>query len=140
MADRKLEAIRRVPLFARCTRRELEFVAAQMDEVEVEAGTELTRQGERGHSFYILLDGSSEVAIGKKVVATLKAGDFFGEISMIDMGPATATVTTTSPSTLLALSHQQFRDAITGNEKIAIQVMQAMAERLRRNEADGLTG
>ncbi|MFN2465872.1 MAG: cyclic nucleotide-binding domain-containing protein [Candidatus Dormibacteria bacterium] len=140
MGDRKLEAIRRVPLFAQCSKKELEFIAAQMDEIEVAAGTKLTTQGKHGHSFYILLDGSSEVVIGNKAVATLKPGDFFGEISMIDRGDATATVTTTSPSTVLVLSHQQFRDAITGNEKIAIQVMQAMAQRLRQNEAAGLKG
>jgi CRP-like cAMP-binding protein len=135
VADRKAEAIRRVPIFARCSKKELDFIAAQMDQVDVASGTELTHQGDRGHSFYVIANGSADVVIGKKTVASLKAGDFFGEISMIDMGPATATVTTTSPSTLFVLSHQQFRDAITGSDKIGIQVMQAMAARLRQNSA-----
>ncbi|MFN2463224.1 MAG: Crp/Fnr family transcriptional regulator [Candidatus Dormibacteria bacterium] len=140
MANHKVDMIKKVPLFAHCTGRELEFVSAQMDEVEVKTGSELTHEGKRGHSFFVLLKGSARVVINGQGVGDLSAGDFFGEISMIDMGPATATVTTTSDATLLVLSHQQFRDAIAGNDKLSMQVMQAMAQRLRSNQAAGLGG
>ena len=62
---------------------------------------------------------------------TLNRGDFFGEISMLDRGPATATVVASAPSRLMVMSHAQFRDAVKGNDELLSKVMAAMGERLR---------
>ena len=62
---------------------------------------------------------------------TLKKGDFFGEISMLDRGNATATVTTTKPSVVMVMSHSQFRDAVKASESILVKVLAVMGRRLR---------
>ncbi|MHB8509588.1 MAG: cyclic nucleotide-binding domain-containing protein [Candidatus Dormibacteria bacterium] len=131
------DVIRRVPIFEQCSKRELEFLASEMDEIEVASGAILTRQGRQGHTFYVLLDGEAEVLIDGTRRALLGPGEFFGEVSMIDRGPATATVIATRACTLMVMSHVQFRDAIRAHQNIAIQVMTAMAQRLRDNAGAG---
>jgi CRP-like cAMP-binding protein len=127
----KTEALSGVPLFSHLTKRELEFVATRADEVEVPAGKKLTTQGRPGDSFYILLDGEAYVDVDGKPRRILKPGDFFGEISMLDRGLASATVTTKAAARLLVMSHAQFRDAIKGSDGLLVKVLAAMGERLR---------
>jgi CRP-like cAMP-binding protein len=131
MADPKSAALARVPLFAHCGPRDLDFVASRSDEVDVSAGRQLVRQGQPGDSFYVLLDGQADVEVDGQPRAMLGPGDFFGEISMLDRGPATATVVTSTPARLMVMSHSQFRDAIKGNDDLLGHVMAAMGERLR---------
>ena len=135
MADPKLQALGRVPLFAHCTKKELEFIAREGDEVEVPAGGTLTRQGRPGDTFYVLLEGQAEVKVDGKRRRLLGPGDFFGEISMVDRGLATATVTTLTDARLFVMSHAQFRDAIKANEGLMLKVLKAMGERLRADLA-----
>ncbi len=131
MADQKLVALGRVPLFALCTPKELRFIAQGGDEIEVSGGRVLTTQGQPSDTFYIQLTGDSEVKVDSKVRRVLKPGDFFGEIGMIDRGPGTATVTTLAPSRFFVMSHAQFRDAIKGNDSLMVKVLRVMGERLR---------
>lgn len=135
MSDHKIDALSRVPLFASLSKRELEFVASRADEVDAPAGKFLTTQGEPGDTFYVLLDGEARVDIDGDLRRTLEPGDFFGEISMLDRGLGTATITTTKPSRLLVMSHAQFRDAIKANDALLIKVLAAMGERLRADLA-----
>jgi CRP/FNR family transcriptional regulator, cyclic AMP receptor protein len=131
MADAKTRALAGVALFAHCGPRDLEFVASRTDEVQVAAGHELVRQGQPGDTFFVLLEGAAAVDVDGEPRRTLGPGDFFGEISMLDRGPATATVVTTTPARLMVMSHSQFRDAIKGNDDLLGSVMAAMGERLR---------
>jgi CRP-like cAMP-binding protein len=131
MSDPKTKALSGVPLFARCSRKELEFVASRADEVDLPAGRQLVRQGESGDAFYVLLEGESDVEVDGKQRHILKPGDFFGEISMLDRGPATATVVTRTPARLMVMSHAQFLDAIMFSEPLLTTVMATMGERLR---------
>ncbi|MBO0687119.1 MAG: cyclic nucleotide-binding domain-containing protein, partial [Candidatus Dormibacteraeota bacterium] len=119
------------PLFVHLTERDLEFVASRTDEVDVPSGRQLVGQGELGHAFYVLLEGTAQVTIDGSDRPGLGPGDFFGEISMLDRGPATATVVTTSPARLMVMSHAQFRDAIKSSDDLLSRVMAAMGERLR---------
>jgi CRP/FNR family transcriptional regulator, cyclic AMP receptor protein len=131
MADAKTRALAQVALFAHCGPRDLEFVASRTDEVEVGAGHQLLRQGRGGDSFFVLLEGEASVEVDGQPRRLLGPGDFFGEISMLDRGPATATVVTTTPARLMVMSHSQFRDAIKGNDDLLGNVMAAVGERLR---------
>ena len=131
MADHKIAALARVPLFEHLTKKELDFIAREGDEVDVPSGKVLIREGRPGDTFYVILDGEAEVAIGGKARRVLKAGDFFGEISMLDRGLGTATVTTTRPSRMFVMSHAQFRDAIKASDPLLVKVLLAMGERLR---------
>jgi CRP/FNR family transcriptional regulator, cyclic AMP receptor protein len=137
MSDSKVDLLKKVSLFAHCSPTSLESAAKNTDEVDVDAGRTLIKQGEPSDTFYVLLDGEAEVAIDGKSRRMLGPGDFFGEISMLDRGPATATVTTTKPSRMMVMSHMQFRDAIKGNQDLLLQVLQSVAERLR---ADAVAG
>ena len=135
VADPKLEALSRVPLFARCTRRELEFIGREGDEVNVKAGKTLLKQGRPGDTFYIQLEGKSEVEVDGRKRRVLGPGDFFGEISMVDRGVGTATVRTVSDGRLFVMSHAQFRDAVKANDAIMVKVLLVMGERLRADLA-----
>lgn len=131
MSTSKSKALSRVPLFSQLSDRELEFVASRADEVDAKVGTRLTTQGRSGDSFYVLLSGEADVQIDGEQRATMKTGDFFGEISMLDRGLASATVTTTTEARLLVMSHAQFRDAIKASDELLVKVLAAMGERLR---------
>ena len=135
MSDPKLKALGQVPLFAHCSRKELEFVASRGDELTVPAGQTLTREGRPGDTFYVLLDGEAEVKINGRRRRVLKAGDFLGEISMVDRGLATATGTTLTDARMFVMSHAQFRDAIKGSDALMLKVLVAMGERLRADLA-----
>ncbi len=134
-AHSKARALSKVPLFSKLSKIELEHVAGNADEVDVPAGKKLTTQGRPGDSFYVLLDGEAVVEIGGEKRRTLKPGDFFGEISMLDRGPATATVKTKTPARLLVMSHSQFRDTIKSSNGLLVKVLLAMGERLRADLA-----
>lgn len=124
----------RVPLFAGIPKHDLEFLASRLDEVSLKPGQTLITEGQPTEAFFILESGNVQVTRGGKTVNRLGPGDFFGEIGMLDRGAATATVVTDGPVEAMVLSHTQFRDAIRGNAGLAMQVIAAMAKRLR---ADG---
>jgi CRP/FNR family transcriptional regulator, cyclic AMP receptor protein len=136
MSDPKAEALSRVPLFSRLSRKELEFLASRTDEVDVKADYTLIKQGSPADTFYVLMEGEATVNVDGKTRPSLKAGDFFGEISMLDRGPATATVVTTTPVRAMVMSHAQFRDAIKSSDALLSVVIAAMADRLRRDSLD----
>lgn len=134
MADYKVDELKRVPLFARCSKSDIQSLARNTDEIDLAAGKTLIEQGQRNDTFFIIVNGEVDVDIRGHRPRRLGAGDFFGEMSMLDREPATATVTTATPITALVMSHAQFHNAIKGKEEIALKVMAVMAERLRANE------
>jgi CRP/FNR family transcriptional regulator, cyclic AMP receptor protein len=136
VSDAKIDALSKVPLFAHCSQRELEFLVTRTDEVDLPAGRTLIKQGRAADSFYLLLSGKATVQVDGRDRPALEPGSFFGEISMLDRGPATATVVTGGPSKLMVMSHAQFRDAIRANDQLLSKVMAAMAERLRRDSLE----
>jgi CRP-like cAMP-binding protein len=125
-----------VPLFSRCTRKELEFLASRTDEVDLKANHMLIKQGDPSDCFYVLLEGEAAVEVDGKPRPPLHTGDFFGEIGMLDRGPATATVVTTTPARAMVMSHAQFRDAIKGSDQLLSTILAAAADRLRRDSLD----
>jgi CRP-like cAMP-binding protein len=131
MSDAKTRLLSRVPLFAQCSQKELEFIASRTDEVDVRPGRQLTSQGQPGDAFYVLLEGEADVDVNGDRRPALAPGDFFGEMSMLDRGPATATVVTTTPARLMVMSHAQFRDAIKASDALLTRVMAVMGKRLR---------
>ena len=133
VADPKLDRLARVPLFKDLTKRDLQFLASRVDEVSLKPGQTVIREGQPTDAFFIVVTGNVDVTRQGKPAARLGPGEFFGEIGMLDNGPATATVVTDGPVDAMVLSHAQFRDAIKGNESLALQVIAAMAQRLRAN-------
>jgi len=103
--------------------------------VAVPAGKTLTRQDRAGDTFYVLLEGEAEVKVDGKRRRVLKPGDFFGEISMLDRGLATATVTTLAAARLFVMSHAQFRDAIKGSDQLMLKGAEGDGRALARGLA-----
>jgi CRP/FNR family transcriptional regulator, cyclic AMP receptor protein len=126
----KVELIKRVPLFAGCSRRELAEVAGIADEIEMPAGSALTREGATGHEFLVLAEGSAEVKRKGKTVNQLSSGDFLGEIALITGVPRTATVTTTRPSRMLVITARDFKGLLRRMPSLQMKVLDALASRL----------
>ena len=126
----KIELLKRVPLFAGCSKKELEHVAMVADEIDFRPGKSLIREGELGREFFILVDGTAEISRNGKPIDTAGPGDFFGEMALLADQPRNATVTTTSAVDALVVTARSFRDLIADNPLIALKVMRAVAERL----------
>jgi CRP-like cAMP-binding protein len=126
----KVELIKSVPLFSACSRKELNEVAGIADEIDLSEGKELTRQGEPGREFFVLVDGTADVQKGMRRVNQLGAGDFFGEISLVTDRPRTATVVATSPVRALVITDRSFRALLEHQPGIQTKVMSALAARL----------
>lgn len=129
--DPRVDRLRTVPLFAACNDKHLEFIATRVDEVDVPAGRALTEQGKSGGEFFIVISGSADVRRDGKSVDTIAAGDFFGEIALLDNGPRTATVVASTPMRLLVLSPRQFQDVLHDDAEIAVTLLHAVTRRLR---------
>jgi CRP/FNR family transcriptional regulator, cyclic AMP receptor protein len=121
----------KVPLFADCSKRDLELIARVAKDVSHPAGTVIAREGEPGVGLFIILDGKAEVTIGGSKKAMLGSGDFFGEIALLDGGPRTATVTAITDLKLLGLTEWVFRGLMMEHPAIALKTLQQMAGRLR---------
>jgi CRP/FNR family cyclic AMP-dependent transcriptional regulator len=126
----KTDLIKRVPLFASASRHELEEIASIADEIDLPEGRELITEGDTGREFFVLIEGTAEVARGGKKVATIGPGDFFGEIALISKTPRNATITTTSPVRALVITDRAFRHLLDHSPQIAVGVLTALAERL----------
>ena len=128
--NQKVELIKRVPLFAGLSKRELEQIAAIADEIDLREGKELTRQGKSAREFFVLLEGSADVTKDGKRINRLGDGDFFGEIALVSRSPRTATVTTTSPIRALVITDRSFRRLLEDSPETQLKVLEALAERL----------
>jgi CRP-like cAMP-binding protein len=128
--DAKIQQMQRVPLFAACTKRELAEVASIADEIDLPAGRNLTREGQAGHEFFVLLEGSADVRRKGRKVDSLEPGDFAGELALIMKRPRNATITTATPVRLLVVTEQNFRGLLRRQPNIELKVMQAAVERL----------
>lgn len=134
VADEKLEHLQRVPLFSKLSRGDLERVGQLTDEIEVGLDELLTRQGEIGHEFFIVLDGRLMVLDGHTPIATLGPGDFFGEIALVESRPRTATVRAEGIVRLMVIGHREFHALMDEFPEVRRAVMDALAERVRANE------
>jgi CRP/FNR family transcriptional regulator, cyclic AMP receptor protein len=126
----KIELIKRVPLFAHCSKKELGLVAQIADEIDLTEGKTLMREGDRGREFFVLVEGSADVRRRNRKVNTLGGGDFFGEIALVSQRPRTATVTTTSPVRALVVTEQSFRSLLDRAPDVQRKVLQALADRV----------
>jgi CRP-like cAMP-binding protein len=126
----KEELIKSVPLFSHCTKREIAALAAEADELTVPQGKELTRQGERGREFMVIVDGAAKVLKNGRVVNELGANDFLGEIALLSDVPRTATVTTTTETTILVLTDRAFRRVANQIPSVHSSLLAALTARL----------
>lgn len=125
----KIEVLRRVPLFARCTNEQLSELSKVSSVVDLPAGTILIREGEPGRRFYVLIEGTVDVRQnGRKLPP--RGGEGFGEISLLLRRPATATVTTRSAARALVITPDEFRFLLNDSPGFQRRILLAVAERL----------
>lgn len=136
MADAKLDMLRTISLFRDLGRKDLELVGRLADTVDVPEGKVLMREGERGSDMFVVGRGSVSVVRDGREVARLGPGEVVGEIALLSEGPRTATVTAAEPSTLYVLAHREFHTLMEDSADVRRCIMDELAQRLRRLEAD----
>ncbi|MGH2992134.1 MAG: cyclic nucleotide-binding domain-containing protein [Solirubrobacterales bacterium] len=133
--DAKVELLSDVPLFSACSKRDLGRIAALVDEVDVPEGRVLTRQGEPGWECFVIAEGQAKAALRGGWTASLGRGDVVGEMSLLDQGPRSATVTAKTDMHLLVLTSRNFSALINQVPLVARRIMAGLAGRVRKAEA-----
>lgn len=119
-----------VPLFAGLGEAERTELARWFEERTVGAGVRLCGEGTVGYSFFVLVDGSADVASGDETLRQLGPGDFFGEVAILGDGRRSATVTTTAPSKVLTMFGTEFRRLQSAQPAIAESIVETMRARI----------
>jgi hypothetical protein len=132
---RRQEMLRQVGLFAVLKPRQLREIASSSHEILLDADATVIEQGQPGDSFFLVVDGELAVLRDDETIAQLRAGECFGEMSLLDDQPRSATVTTLTPATLLALDRSTFQSLMLDAPQIALALMGELAHRLRQAQA-----
>jgi len=130
----KQELLANVRLFSNCNKRELARIASLVEEVDAPEGKMIVREGEPGRECFVIADGKARATIRGKGSHLLGPGSFFGEMSLLDQGPRSATVTAETDVHLLVLGSRQFSSLVNEVPTVAVRMMRGLAERLRRSE------
>ena len=134
--DTKVDALKRATLFEGLSRKQLAQLARVSKDLEVPAGKELCKEGEVGQEFFVIVDGEVEVTKNGKRVATRAAGEFFGEIALLEQTRRMATVTAQTPLRFFVLTRRDFRQLVRDNPGVERKVLQAVARRLIQVSGD----
>jgi CRP-like cAMP-binding protein len=126
----KIELLKRVPLFERCSQRELAQIAVLADELDLPDSRNLTSEGSKGFEFIVLVEGAADVLRQGQVVNELGPGDFVGEIALVTGQPRTATVKTRGPSRILVVTASGFKSLMREVPAIQDKVLAALTARI----------
>lgn len=129
--DRRTELLGACRLFSGVRPEDLTAVAERAIEVEFPADRVIARQGEIGTGFFVVVDGAVRVVRDGEEVAILRAGDFFGELSVLDGLPRVAQVVATEPTRCLALASWDFEQALLDSPTLALAILRGLAARVR---------
>lgn len=132
---KRIEMLGSVPLFSGLSRRQLKELAMASHEVVFDVATTVIERGEPGDEFFVVADGEADVRRGSVTLAHLEPGEFFGEMSLLDDGPRTATVTTSGPATLLAIDRGTFQAVLLSCPDVAISLLATLSRRVRDAES-----
>jgi CRP/FNR family transcriptional regulator, cyclic AMP receptor protein len=126
--------LKRVSLFADLSRSDLRKLAQWTDEVDVDAGTPLVREGEYAYEFFVIEEGTAEVTLGGEVIAELGPGEYFGEIALLARTHRTASVIAKTPMRLVVMFMREFASMADAFPKVAERVRAAMEQRLEGSD------
>ncbi len=129
-----LDRLAAVPLFADLDKDELAAVAALGTDVDVEAGRTLAKEGDVGSEAFLILSGSAVCTRDGEEIAEFGPGDFFGEMALLVHGHRTATITTTSPTSVRAFHRSEFDSLLDRSPKVGVKILRTTAERLLHAE------
>jgi CRP-like cAMP-binding protein len=136
MSDQFVKHLATVPLFAECSRADLRRIARLTDEIEVEAGRVLMTEGESGHEAFVVVAGTAAVVKGDTEIADVGPGAVIGEMALIDRVPRNATVTATTPMTLLVIGKREFNGLLDEAADFRASIMSAPAARVRQKDLE----
>ncbi|MBM4441704.1 MAG: cyclic nucleotide-binding domain-containing protein [Candidatus Rokubacteria bacterium] len=132
--DEKMRHLQKVDIFADCTKKQLKAVAAISRVIEAPAGTILTRAGEPGEEFFFILDGAATVEVTRRKRVRLTPGEFFGEMSLLDGEPRSATVRAETDMRLLVILRRNFQSLLSEVPELTRTILVVLSRRLRELE------
>jgi CRP/FNR family cyclic AMP-dependent transcriptional regulator len=135
--DRFRSSLKQIPMFAACTKAELERVTLLANPMDIPAGEVLTREGRSGGEFMVIVDGQATVTRAGTAVRQLGPGDWLGEIALLDGGPRTATVIADSPMVVELIARKDFLDLLREVPTVAIKIAVGLARTVRELESSG---
>ena len=138
--DVKVRALSRAPLFSELSKKELTQLARMSDDLELEAGHVLCREGRSGREFFVIVQGEVEVTRKGKPVKRSGGDEFYGEIALLEDIPRTATVKAKTPVRLFVLSSRDFRRLVQSSPSVESKVLRSLARRLLELSGDPALG
>lgn len=126
-----LDQLRKLRLFAACSRKELEQIERLTDEITVDEGAKVVKQGDVAREAFVIIDGTAAVVLDDEELLVLGPGQHFGELALLDGGRRTASVIARSPLRLLVLHRPAFMGLLDEHPAIARRVMSTMAAIIR---------
>ena len=139
VTDHKLEHLANVRMFSSLNNRELRRLSRAADVLTVPGGTEIVKEGTPGREFYMILDGKATVRRGGRKVAQLGPGNYFGELSLLDRGPRSATVVADGEVELAIIGQREFLGVLEDIPTVAQKLLVSMAARLREADTRALS-
>jgi CRP/FNR family transcriptional regulator, cyclic AMP receptor protein len=131
----RIELLRNVWLFERCSKKELEALATLATPLDLQAGKVLATQGEQGAEFFVIVSGKAEATREDVTIGTMGPGSFFGEMSLLERLPRVATVTTIEPTSVLVLTAKAFDKLVASTPSVDRKMLIVLANRLRDIES-----
>src|SRR5829696_1833155 len=129
------ESLRSVPLFADLSKRDLKRLVGSMHEKSFASGEEVVTEGDRGIGFFVILDGRARVTRHGEDRGTLSAGDYFGEMALIDGDDRSATIIADGDLHCAAMTSWHFRPLVREHPDIAWSLLTALVKRVRAERA-----
>ena len=130
-----LDRLAELPVFRSCSQRELEAVAKIGTPIPIEPGYVLTRQGRRGHEFFVIVQGEATCTIDDRQVARLGPGEFFGEMSLVEHDVQSATVVADTTMEVIAFDAREFGAMLEQAPSTARTLLGTVAHRLREAQS-----
>ena len=121
-----------IPLFEGLTKRQMRKIGALAETVNATEGGVVVKEGQVGDNFFVALTGQAKVTVKGRTVHRILPGDHFGEISLLDGGVRTATVTTETPMTLLMIQRDDFLKTVERDPELAVALLESLARMIRR--------
>jgi CRP-like cAMP-binding protein len=125
------EFIARVPIFSNCTPDEIAAITSLAQDGYFQPGQIIVTQGAPGQAFYLIIAGRVEILRDGVSLGAFGPGDFFGEMSLLDQAPRSATIRALDPTQCLMLSSWDFRSLLEAQPSIAIKLLEVLSRRLR---------
>ena len=136
--DQRIVALRRVPLLSGLSKRDLALVLALAKEQEFRAGEVIVKAGDKAQDFYVMARGQAKLTVPGRRTAVLSPGDYFGEMSVLDGGPRTATIVASGPGWALRIGRSDFLLLLEAYPSIARKILVELSRRVRA--AEGASG